>query len=216
MKKIIFLLSLVLMITVCSAQVKLQTNKEGAYQIQPDSLEWVDPGFTASPEALNYSSSFNEAISNPGEKILVEDSVKTLKLKLLFKKQIEINKSYIVYNNKTNNIDHVKASPIKKEESSYLILFFVLSILLLMTSNILFKKGYNFLATTLAVISIIIAVAILLLSSGAPIFSIISSAFILIFPAVSFVIFFRKNYKILLIVLYIYLAILIVIPFIAK
>lgn len=140
MKKLFFLLSLILISTICSAQVKVLINKEGAYQIKPDSLEWVDPGFTASQEALSYSSSFNEAISNPGKKILVEDFTKILKLKLLFKKQVEINKSYIVYNNKTNNIDFIESAPKTEEEPSYLIIFSIVSIVLMLLSNIFNNK----------------------------------------------------------------------------
>lgn len=138
MKNLFFLLLLILMATVCGAQVKLQTNKEGGYKIKPDSLEWFDAGFTTSPEALKYSSSFTEARSNPGKKIEV-DSFEVVNIKLFLKKPCDFSKIFIVYNDKENNIDLIKNAPSERDDTFYFILFSFISIFLMILSGILSK-----------------------------------------------------------------------------
>ena len=151
MKKLFLLLSLILMTTVCGAQVKVQTNKEGAYQIKPDSLEWVDAGFTVSPEALKYYLNFPEAKANPGKEIEVGSLTKALKFKFLFKEKFEVTKRYIVYNEKTNNIDFIESAPKIEEESSSFVLFGIIPLFLMMLSGVLFKK--RIIAAIIAAIS---------------------------------------------------------------
>jgi hypothetical protein len=125
-----------------SAQVKLEGNKEGVYRIDEDAQEWVPSKIAAEPEAIKYLDKFFQAISNPGEKILVEMSEKRLRLKLPFRREVEFKKSFIFYNTQTNNIEYAEDDPVLKEEPSYLILFSITSILLMVIFNILFKKGY--------------------------------------------------------------------------
>jgi hypothetical protein len=154
MKKLFLLLVVIFITTICNAQIEVRKD-EGLGYVPIN--EFPKANFTTSPEALKYSLSFDEAIANPGKKILVEDCTKILKLKPLFKKQVEVNNAYIVYKNQTNNIDFIRNAPKKKEEPSYYVLLSIMSILLMLISSALFKKGYNDGARLVAFVAICFA-----------------------------------------------------------
>jgi len=154
MKKLFLLLLVIFIATICNAQVELKKDKSLGYVPVNESPE---ADFTASPEALKYSLSFDEAKRNPGKKILVEDFTRTLKLKLFLKKQVETSKAYIIYKNQTNNIDFIRNAPEKKEESSYYVLLSIMSILLMLVSNVLFNKEYKGGAHLVAIVAIFLA-----------------------------------------------------------
>ena len=139
MKNLFAFFVLIFVTIICGAQANLQMNKEGIYRLKPDSPEWIDVEITAHPEALKYGLKFSEAISKPGERILGKRLISFLKLKFLFKQQVEIKEYFIVYNSQTKNIDYIETTPIKKEGPSYLILCSISSIFLMIILNI-FKK----------------------------------------------------------------------------
>lgn len=69
MKRLLFVLMSLFVITVCSAQVALQVNENGEYRERPDSFcQWLDIKITTNSLALKYNQEFPEAISNPGKK----------------------------------------------------------------------------------------------------------------------------------------------------
>jgi len=148
MKKLLMLVIL-FMATICNAQVGLETNKAGAVRVRAINVpsvnnpqEWVPSEITASREAIRCRSKFSQAIANPGEKILGEKTEKTLRLKPIFKKVVEIKEYFIVYDGSKKTIDLIESSE-KKECHSYLILFNIVSLLLMIISNISYKKIKN-------------------------------------------------------------------------
>lgn len=137
MKKSLFILALLFVPIICSAQI-LEKSVDGEYRISIG--EWKSLGITVKPEAQKYDSCFTEAISNPNKKILVKESEKKfLKLKFLFKKRVEVKEKFIVYNSKTKTINYLEVTT-EKEEVNYVILFGVISLILMIISNVLYKK----------------------------------------------------------------------------
>ena len=201
MKNLLVFFLFLLATTICSAQAKIQVNKEGVYKLKADTLEWVDAEITAHPEALRYGLKISEAIQNPGEKILGERSEEILKLKPIFKKLVKVKEYFIVYNSQTKNIDYIEAAPIKREEPSYLILFSIASILLMVVSNILNKKEKDgFIAD--AFVAVVFAAVVFAAAAAAVAFAF---AFAAAFVAVVFDD--DKHYKVASIVFYILMAI---------
>ena len=137
MKKLLLVLFLLLVSVVCNSQI-LEKSASGKYRMSAE--KWEASEITVKPEAQKYDSCFAKAISNPNKKILVERSEKFLKLKLLFLKKVNVEKSFIIYDNKTKSINYIKAAPVIEQETSYLILSFVFLLFLMIRSNILFKK----------------------------------------------------------------------------
>lgn len=211
MKNLLVFFLFLLATTICSAQAKIQVNKEGVYKLKADTLEWVDAEITAHPEALRYGLKISEAIQNPGEKILGERSEEILKLKPIFKKLVKVKEYFIVYNSQTKNIDYIEAAPIKREEPSYLILFSIASILLMVVSNILNKKEKDgFIADAFVAAVFVAAVFALVAAVFAP-FAVFAAtfAFAFAFAAAFVAVVFDddKHYKVASIVFYILMAI---------
>jgi hypothetical protein len=149
--------------TICSAQINLQINKEGDYR-ENSKFEWFPSEIIADSLAIKYINRFAEAKANPGKNILVYESKKIIKLKPVFKKLVEIEKAFIVYNKQTKNIDYIKTKPIRQRESCYLILFSVISIFLMMAFNILSNKNLIGYAVLIAIIATLINVVIFLIT----------------------------------------------------
>jgi hypothetical protein len=141
MKNLCVFFVFILVTTICGAQIELECNSECKYRIKEDVQEWAPSEITAEPGAIKYIDNFSRAIQNPDIPILVDQSEKILKLKPIFKKLVEIEEYFIIYNSQTKNIDYIEVAPTKEEESSYLILFSIVSIFLMIISNILYKKG---------------------------------------------------------------------------
>lgn len=139
MKKSLFILVLLFVPIICSAQI-LEKSASGKYRISTGKTEkWESLNITVKPEAQKYDSYFTEAISSPNKKILVEKSEDFLKLKLLFKEKVEVKEIFIVYNSQTKIIDYLEVIT-EKEEATYLILFCFMSLILMAISNVLYKK----------------------------------------------------------------------------
>jgi len=100
MKNLVFLI-LFFITTVCSAQIELESNKEGVYRIKEDTYYikedtqgWVSSGVIAEFESVDYIDKFFQAINNPGTPVLVEREEKILKLRLVLKELIEVKEGF--------------------------------------------------------------------------------------------------------------------------
>jgi len=207
--KNLLLLILFFVTTVCISQIELEYSQEGVYRIKEGSQEWASSKITAEPKAVKYIDRFPQAINNAGEPILVEKNAKTLKLKPVFKKLVEVEARFIAYNDFTKVISYFELKKIQ-EETYYLVLFSFLSIFLMMISNIFFKKDYKLLAIIANAFSVLAAfmafflyvvdVALVLILDAALVFvtldlvfiafTIITAIFAFIFSATTMI----KNY----------------------
>ena len=122
MKKLLALVLFLIVATICSAQMILEKNKDGEYRLSAQ----IDL--------------FDQAISNPGQEIIVEKKEEVVKLKPIFKKLVKITTKKIVYDDSSKTISFIEPKFSEKEEDSYLILFALASIVFMILSNILFKK----------------------------------------------------------------------------
>ena len=210
--KNLILLVLFFMATICSAQVHLDRNQDGKFRRSIEAVEkWEKSEISADTLAMNYIDKFPQAISSPGERILAERSEKTLRLRSLFKKEVEFREYFILYNNQTNNIDCLEGDPVEKEEPSYLVLFSLTSILLMIISNILFKKGHRG-ASEIATIAT--AIAITAIAAAIAVIAALVAAIAVIAAFVAAITTKDKNYKVASIMFYIFMAIHIVVLFI--
>ncbi|MDD3711322.1 MAG: hypothetical protein PHP37_01855 [Patescibacteria group bacterium] len=216
MKNLFVFFLFIFVTTICSAQAKLQVNKEGVYRVQADSIEWVNAEITAHPEALRYDLKFSEAIANPGKEILGERSEKILRLKLPFKKQVEVKKYFIIYDSQTKNIGYLEATPVRKEEPSYLILFSIISILLMIISNILYKKGLDgFAAFAAAAVVVAFAAAAAVAAFAVAVAATFAFAFAAFATfAFAFAAVAEKDYKVFSVIFYILMAVHIALLFV--
>ncbi|MDD3711324.1 MAG: hypothetical protein PHP37_01865 [Patescibacteria group bacterium] len=217
MKKLFVFFVFTFVAIICSAQVELEGNKEGVYRVKEDTQEWAPSKITAEYEAIKYINKFSQAISSPDTPILAERSEEVLKLKLIFKKLVEVKERFIFYNSQTNNIDYIETLPAEREESSYLILFSIASILLMVVSNILFKMGKcGFAALTAALTALTAAFALtagtaVAVTAGTAV-AVIAAAFVAIVASVvddkD-----RKKYKVASIIFYVSIAVHIILLF---
>ena len=133
MKKSLFILVLLFVPIICSAQI-LEKSTSGKYRVSNE--KWESLGITVKPEAQKYDSCFTEAISNPNKKILVKESErKFLKFKFLFKKRVEVKEKFIVYNSKTKTINYLEVTT-EKEEVNYVTLFGFVTVILMIINFI--------------------------------------------------------------------------------
>lgn len=134
MKKLILLF--VFLPIISSAQVPLERNWDGDYQV----AKTIDSSNVVAEEAaLKYIEMFSWAVNSPGELISVERNERILKLKPVFKKLVEIEEFFIVYDSASEKISYLETKK-EKEERSYLILFSIASLILMIISNIFYKK----------------------------------------------------------------------------
>jgi|AntRauTorcE11897_2_1112592.scaffolds.fasta_scaffold53754_1 hypothetical protein len=141
MKKLLALVLFLIVATICSAQMILEKNKDGEYRLSAQSEIWKSMGITVETEAQYYIDLFDQAISNPGQEIIVEKKEEVVKLKPIFKKLVKITTKKIVYDDSSKTISFIEPKFSEKEEDSYLILFALASIVFMILSNILFKKN---------------------------------------------------------------------------
>lgn len=205
MKKLFFILFVVIFTTNCIAQVN---------HIVADSVEW-----RASKKAMEYRSDFYKAITNPGKKILVEQTEKFLRLKSFFKKEVKTKDYFIIYNQNTKNIDYLETEPLVNTQDSHFLLFDIFLILFMITSNILFKKEHFFFSFCFAVFAISFFVVLVLTSAiaiptEASVFVGVAT-FIFTFLFIGNIVFWEKNksYKILSIIFYSLIVVCNVFPF---
>lgn len=137
MKKSLFILVLLFVPIICSAQI-LEKSTSGKYRVSNE--KWESLGITVKPEAQKYNSLFSRAIASPDKKITVKSSTTFLRLKPVFKRIIEVEKTFIIYNSSTKQISCIESKQ-QKEETTYLILFCALSLILMVTSDVLYKKS---------------------------------------------------------------------------
>jgi hypothetical protein len=140
MKKLLALVLFLIVATICSAQMILEKNKDGEYRLSAQSEIWKSMGITVETEAQYYIDLFDQAISNPGQEIIVEKKEEVVKLKPIFRKLVKITTKKIVYDDSSKTISFIEPKFSEKEEDSYLILFALASIVFMILSNILFKK----------------------------------------------------------------------------
>lgn len=153
MKKSLFILVLLFVPIICSAQI-LEKSTSGKYRVSNE--KWKSLGITVKPEAQKYNSLFSRAIASPDKKITVKSSTTFLRLKPVFKRIIEVEKTFIIYNSSTKQISCIESKQ-QKEETTYLILFCALSLILMVISDVLYKKSR--LALIVAVVAVVAFVA---------------------------------------------------------
>lgn len=156
MKKSLLFLVIIFMTAICTAQVKLEVNKEGAYRV-PATVEWTVSVITADQEAIKYIDKFPQAIQGHAP-IIVWRKEKVLKQKLIFNKLVEVEEHWIFYNSQTKNIDYIKGPPSKEERFSLFILLGLISVIFMIISEIKLKKKDQGLAAGAAFIGFVFAV----------------------------------------------------------
>ncbi len=144
MKHLILLL-LFFVAVICNAQeVERNTEDEEKFRVLIDANEWEKTGITADEKTRFYTRFFSKAIESPDSLIRVSRYEETLKLIPFFKRLVEIEEHFILYNDINKKIHYI--GPKKREEvfTSLLILPVLLSFIL-MTISILLriykKKG---------------------------------------------------------------------------
>ncbi len=217
MKNVFVFFVFIFVATICSSQIKLEGDSEGNYRVKEETQDWTPSETTVESEAIKYIDSFSQAIQSPGTPILVEQGEKVTKLKLVFKKLVEIEQHFIVYRVDSDKIYYFVRME-KKEEPSYLILFSIVSIILMIISNILHNKGKDGLAlAALAALAAAFAFAFafalafaFVLAALAAVFAAFAAAFAL----AAFVLAADKNYKVASIIFYILMAVHIILLFV--
>ncbi len=210
MKKLLFIF-LFFLVTICNAQIKLESNKEGTYRVKEKTEEWIPSEITSDLEAIKYLDKFYQAIQNPGTAILVERNEKKLKLKLVFKKLVETEEQFIVYKEASNNI-HFFTNVETKEESSYLILLSITSMFLMIISNALYKRRKDGAAAAFAFAVFLIAASAAFVAAFTAFGLFLIAASAAAFAFVAFVT--DKDYKVTSIKFYILMALYIVLLFV--
>ena len=165
--KIIFLLSIVLISTICNAQIPLNfslgsANSAGTTRVDKYAFQRpVNPenaDLIADEKAMSYIHYFSLAIDKPNTLIQVDKESKLVKILSFTKKIMKTSKKEIIYNDSEKTIRLIELNE-EKEKTSYLVLLVTLSIVLMVISNILFSKKKKDAA---GVIALIAAIAILI------------------------------------------------------
>lgn len=139
-KNFLIILFVVATATVCSTNITMEF-KKGVYVVKNDSLKGAPSAISVELKSISYMDYFSEAISNPGAPVLVGQIEKIRQLKPVFKKLVETEERFIVYNDATKIMSYVESKK-TTEKPSYIILFSVTSIILMIMSSILLKKEY--------------------------------------------------------------------------
>jgi hypothetical protein len=168
MKSILLLSFVFFLTTVYGQKMLLEKSNFVEYRIAFENVKFENTGIQVDQGAHHYLMRFSEAIEKPGDLILVMEEKKAFKLKLVFRKLVEVERGFIVYDDLEKRISYLKFKK-TTEESSYLLLFGFASLILMIISNVLFKKGYKSIVFAMyavaAAITSFVAVAIMICST---------------------------------------------------
>lgn len=139
MKKSLFILVLLFVPIICSAQIKIEKNNQGEYRQQTKISEWESANITADPRAVEYVDLFDEAISNPNTFILIERSEKMLKTTVGFTTLKEVKSIGISYDSSKNKIIFIEERK-ELETGFYILILAMLSVIFIIIANILYNK----------------------------------------------------------------------------
>lgn len=147
MKKLFFLVSFFFCVAVDAQQ--LEVNRDGQYRFSSDEEKWEKSEIRYAPQAKEFLNHFREAVSRPGDSIVVGTEVSFQKVLSPFKVLKQHAERLIVFDPKAKLISYEERT-YRREESFWGLLFVGISIILVFLSGLSFNKGWPIISVLLS------------------------------------------------------------------